>query len=70
MAMRIVQVGMGGSGRVWARDHVPPVDDVDLVGCVDRDKTALNVAQDEVGIAERCSPRWTPRSTLSIQTRC
>ena len=53
--MRLVQVGMGGSGRVWARDHVPLVDEAELVGFVDRDQAALNVAQDEVGIAsERC----------------
>ncbi|MDQ3855521.1 MAG: Gfo/Idh/MocA family oxidoreductase, partial [Chloroflexota bacterium] len=53
--MRVVQVGMGGAGRVWAADCVPEIEDVELVGCVDRDAEALKLTQAEVGVPEeRC----------------
>lgn len=55
MALRIVQVGLGGAGRVWARDHVPLVKGVELVGCADRDQNALTKTRAELGISEdRC----------------
>lgn len=52
--IRIVQVGMGGAGLVWARDHVSRVEGAELVGCVDRDVRALERAQAQAPIPAGC----------------
>jgi predicted dehydrogenase len=39
--LRVLQVGMGGWGRDWAQRVIPEVAEVDLVGCVDLDPSAL-----------------------------
>jgi predicted dehydrogenase len=41
MALRILQVGLGGWGRDWAQHVIPAVPEVDLVGYVDSDPSAL-----------------------------
>jgi predicted dehydrogenase len=53
--VRLVEVGMGGWGRYWARLALPRVPDVELVGCVDVDPRALALAREQLGIpADRC----------------
>lgn len=37
MALKLVQVGFGGAGKVWFRRVYPRFEGVELVGCVDRD---------------------------------
>ena len=55
MAIRIVQVGMGGWGRSWNRHIVPRVAAVQAVAWVDPQPAALAQAQAESGIpANRC----------------
>src|SRR5258708_3966442 len=41
MALRVLQVGLGGWGRDWAQHVIPAVPEVDLVGYVDSDASAL-----------------------------
>jgi len=43
-ALRLMQVGLGGHGRNWARRIVPDVDEVELVAYVDSDPYALDIA--------------------------
>ena len=53
--MRIIQVGMGGWGRNWAKNIVLPSDEVELAACVDTDAATLARAREEVGVApEQC----------------
>jgi len=53
--VRLLQVGMGGWGRWWARLVLPRVPEVELVGCVDSDPRALELAREQAGVpAERC----------------
>jgi len=47
-ALRLMQVGLGGHGRNWARRIVPDVDEVELVAYVDSDPYALDIARDEL----------------------
>lgn len=55
MALRLLQVGMGGWGRSWAKNIVQPNPNVDLVACVDMEPTMLLQAQQDLDIpAERC----------------
>lgn len=55
MAIRIVQVGMGGWGRSWSRRIVPQVTGVEAVAWVDPVPAALTLAQTEGGVpANRC----------------
>lgn len=50
MTIRLVQVGMGGWGRNWAKYILQPAPNVNLVACVDMDPTMLQQAQKELGI--------------------
>jgi predicted dehydrogenase len=53
--LRLLQVGLGDWGRDWAWRIVPGVKTVKLVGCVDLNPKALELARAEAGIpAERC----------------
>jgi predicted dehydrogenase len=45
MALRIVQVGMGGFGRGWASEVIPEVKGVELAACVDLDPISLEKAR-------------------------
>lgn len=57
MSFRLLQVGMGGWGRNWAKTIILPNQNVSLVGCVDMDPTMLLKAQQELNIAtEICFP--------------
>lgn len=49
--LRVLQVGLGGWGRDWAQRVIPEVTEVDLVGYVDPDPSALARLQDAVPIA-------------------
>lgn len=51
--LRVVQVGMGGWGRDWARLVIPGVPEVELVGCVDSDPRALATLQAVSSISSR-----------------
>lgn len=48
--VKLIQVGMGGWGRDWARNAIPPVAEVERVACVDADASALGTAQDALGL--------------------
>ncbi len=50
MALKVIQVGMGGWGRNWAKNVVPNVKAVDLVGFVDLEAANLKLTQKEVGV--------------------
>jgi predicted dehydrogenase len=53
--VRVLEVGMGGWGRYWAMRMLPQVPGMELVGCVDVDPRALELAAEQVGIAsDRC----------------
>jgi predicted dehydrogenase len=53
--LRLLQVGMGGWGRDWAWRILPGVKAVNLVGCVDVNPQALELARKHASIpAERC----------------
>lgn len=53
--IRIIQVGMGGWGRDWARTVIPRVADVEPVAYVDMSAQMLETAQQSLGIAaEQC----------------
>lgn len=55
MALRIVQVGLGGWGRDWAEHVIPEVPEVELAGYVDSDPRALARLREEVRVgSERC----------------
>lgn len=54
MALRTIQVGMGGWGRNWADEVIPLVKTVDVVACVDPDPSALELVK---GTAPQ---RWPP----------
>jgi len=49
--LRVLQVGLGGWGRDWAHRVIPEVTEVDLVGCVDPDPSALARLREEIQIA-------------------
>ena len=48
--LRIIQVGMGGWGRDWARRVVLPDDQVALVACVDSDPHSLALARRQLDL--------------------
>jgi predicted dehydrogenase len=53
--LRVLQVGLGGWGRDWARRVVPEVPEVDLVGYVDPDPSALARLREEAPVTpEQC----------------
>lgn len=55
MALRILQVGLGGWGRDWAQHVIPAVPEVDLAGYVDSDPSALARLKDAMRIPpDRC----------------
>jgi predicted dehydrogenase len=55
MALRILQVGLGGWGRDWAQHVIAEVPEVDLAGYVDSDQSALARLRDAMPVApERC----------------
>jgi predicted dehydrogenase len=54
MALRVLQVGLGGWGRDWAQHVIPAVPEVDLIGYVDSDPTALARLRD----ATKVAPDW------------
>lgn len=57
MTLRLIQVGMGGWGRNWAKNVLQPDPNVKLVACVDMAPTMLQQAQQELGIeAGICFP--------------
>jgi predicted dehydrogenase len=54
-SLRVLQVGLGPHGRNWARQVVPNVTEVDLVGYVDTDPYALDLLREQAKVpAERC----------------
>jgi len=51
----MLQVGLGPHGRNWARQVLPDIKDVDVLGFVDTDPNALDVLRQEANIsAGRC----------------
>jgi predicted dehydrogenase len=48
--IRLIQVGLGGWGRSWMRDHVRPNKDVQVVAWVDPDQRARAAWSDELGV--------------------
>ena len=70
MAIRIVQIGMGGWGQIWG-GIVRGSTDAELVACVDMDPAALAQARKQLGIQpERTSKRlgdghWPAASVVS-----
>src|ERR1044072_4913593 len=46
--LRLRQVGLGGHGRNWARRVIPDVPEVEVVGYVDSDPYALDIARNEI----------------------
>lgn len=55
MSVRMIQVGMGGWGRNWARSVIPKVRSATTVAWVDASDEALHRAQVDLGVpAERC----------------
>src|SRR5436309_15821766 len=55
MAIRLVQVGMGGWGRNWATHVITRSEDVDLVACVDVNAEALVQVQQLLNMSpDRC----------------
>src|ERR1043166_6802217 len=46
--LRLLQVGLGGHGRNWARHVIPDVPEVEVVGYVDSDPYALEIARNEI----------------------
>lgn len=50
--MRILLVGTGGCGRNWAGQALRQVEGAELVGCVDLDPRALELARAQVGIRQ------------------
>ncbi len=54
-SLRILQVGLGPHGRGWARNVIPEVPEVELVGYVDSDPRALDALREVVDAsADRC----------------
>jgi predicted dehydrogenase len=47
--LRVIQVGMGGWGRDWAKAVLRHDDEVDLVACVDADAVSLALAHRQLG---------------------
>src|SRR5882762_4853768 len=43
MALRTIQVGLGGWGRDWAKQVIPQIESVELVGYVDPDASSLEL---------------------------
>ena len=43
MALRTIQVGLGGWGRDWAKQVIPDIESVELVGYVDPDASSLEL---------------------------
>lgn len=52
MSLRIVHVGLGGWGGDWARNAIPRVPDVDVVGVVDPDATHRAAVLTKIGRPE------------------
>jgi hypothetical protein len=50
--LRIIQVGMGGWGRDWARVVLRPDDTVELAACVDADAASLALARRELDLPQ------------------
>ena len=48
--LRIIQVGMGGWGRDWAKRVLQPDAEVALVGCVDADPITLALARNQLDL--------------------
>ena len=64
MAIRLVQVGMGGWGRNWATNIIQHSEDVALVACVDLDAEMLVQTQQLLNIpAEHCFQTLTSALT-------
>jgi predicted dehydrogenase len=54
-SLRVLQIGMGPHGRGWAKQVIPQVKEVDLVGYVDTDPYALDALREAAGVpAEKC----------------
>jgi predicted dehydrogenase len=55
VAIRIIQVGMGGWGQSWYQSILSPSEQVEVVACTDTDAATLKLAQQRLGIAAgRC----------------
>lgn len=53
--LRVLQVGLGGWGRDWAHRVIPEVAEVDLVGYVDPDPSALSRLREAIPVGpEQC----------------
>ena len=48
--LRIIQAGMGGWGRDWAKSVLKPDDQVSLVACVDADPASLALAREQLDL--------------------
>ncbi|MEA2522965.1 MAG: hypothetical protein QOF73_192 [Thermomicrobiales bacterium] len=54
MPLRIVQVGLGGWGRDWAKNVLPKVEEVHPVAWVDADPATVTAARQTFGIPKEC----------------
>ncbi|MCB0045038.1 MAG: Gfo/Idh/MocA family oxidoreductase [Caldilineaceae bacterium] len=50
MSIKLVQVGLGGWGRSWARTVLPIVPDLEVAGYVEVDENSRALAQAELGV--------------------
>src|SRR4051794_12148934 len=48
--LRIIQAGMGGWGRDWARTVLQPDDEVEVVASVDADAASLALAREQLDL--------------------
>ncbi|HXM72371.1 MAG TPA: Gfo/Idh/MocA family oxidoreductase [Candidatus Dormibacteraeota bacterium] len=54
-SLRVLQIGMGPHGRGWAKQVIPEIKQVDLVGYVDSDPNALDALRELTKVpAEQC----------------
>jgi len=51
--LRIIQAGMGGWGRDWAKNVIKRDDQVKLMACVDADPASLALARKELDLPAR-----------------
>jgi predicted dehydrogenase len=54
-SLRVLQVGLGPHGRGWARQVIPEIKEIELVGYVDTDPNALDALRETTNVpADRC----------------
>lgn len=67
MALRLVQVGMGGWGRNWATHVIERSEDVELAACVDLDAEMLVQAQQLLSMSPACCFQTLESALASVE---